>query len=279
MNTLSVEQAVFASSDHGRMKGYHLVAKSAGIDAAIGQELCRWAPTQFPIHDAERWTINYYPLGDDQVAVTRTVLGGPEYSGRGGTQVVTLILLLDKQAFSAYQCNAISVAKHALALGALCLPLTLAHDGLPTVELPSQPIIDPGMGPPGTADGNREDHEWLTHVLDLLNQSQRMAVVGLADPIQTLSQWVGRLTPQQRWQLSFTTGLAPTAVRPFQLHFLETVDAAQQRTLDAQNIVRIDAPVPQGSNPVELTEVSRSDTSGVGSHYDRPSQAAVAGHR
>jgi hypothetical protein len=128
--TTRVEQAIFASSDRGSVKGYQLVAKSSGVDRATSQELCRWAPSQIPSSDPSQWTINYFPVSDDFVAVTRTVLGGPEYSSRGGTQVVTLILILRDEQFLSYGCNSILVAKTALAMGCLKLPSEMTCEQL-----------------------------------------------------------------------------------------------------------------------------------------------------
>ena len=119
IDTTVVDQAVFASSDRGRIKGYQLVSASSGVDRACSQELCRWAPTQFPTDDPDTWTINFFPVSRDLFAVTRTVLGGPEYSGRGGMQVVTLILLLRDDQFAAYGCNPIAVAKNSVDAGVL----------------------------------------------------------------------------------------------------------------------------------------------------------------
>lgn len=275
MNTIQVEQAVFASSDRGSMKGYQLVARSSGIDAVVGQELCRWSPTKFPSHDPQQWTINYYSVNDNCVAVTRTVLGGPEYSGRGGTQVVTLILLLDRQAFMAYGCNPIAVANHALAMGALSLPLNLAHDLLPLATLPSEPIVDPLRCTMHERNADPQCDAVCGQILQLLSQSQRVAVVGLPNPISAMAQLLSKLSPEQRWELCFTTGLTPTAVRPFQLHFLATADAASQRTLDTQNIVRIDATNP--TNRLDRSDSAMSDRSVDESHSALPAPAAVAG--
>lgn len=284
MNTIQVEQAVFASSDRGSMKGYQLVARSPGVDAVIGQELCRWAPTQFPSHDPQQWTINYYPVNDNCVAVTRTVLGGPEYSGRGGTQVVTLILLLERPAFMAYGCNPITVAYHALAMGALSLPLSLGHDPLPLAKLPSEPAVDSVLSAMHERDGQPLCDALSAQVLQLLSQSQRIAVVGLGNPISAMAQLLPKLSVEQRWELSFTTGLSPTAMRPFQLHFMATVDAAMQRTLDAQNIVRIDAigtngPGTNTPNGLDRSDLAIPDRSADGSHCDLADPVAVAAPR
>lgn len=239
MDTIKVEQAVFASSERGRMKGYQLVSKSAGVDRAASQELSRWAPTQVPSHDPENWTINYFPVGEDRVAVTRTVLGGPEYSARGGTQVVTLILLLDNEQFAAYAYNPIAVARTALAMGYLKLPLDMHSELIPAAKLPRQPLIEP-LDLDQCGDEQDPYGQLLNELTDLLAEARRVAVVGIENPIEVLDRLIPRLPMEARRMFSFTTGLSPAVRRPFQAHFLATDDGTRQRTLDAQNIVRVD---------------------------------------
>lgn len=237
MGVMNVEQAVFASSDRGRIKGYQVVASSAGIDRSMIQELCRWAPTQIPSDDPKDWTINYFPISSDAMAVTRTVLGGPEYSGRGGTQVVTLILVLSDEQFMAYGCNPITVANAALVMGYLRLPLDPDNEALPQAVVPSRPIVELDI----ENDLGDRDEKLLDQVTDLVKEMHRVAVVGFQDPIEAVRRIVPRLSVEARRQFSFTTGLTPTVRRPFQLHFLPSADLTRQRSLDAQDIVRIDA--------------------------------------
>lgn len=237
MGIMNVEQAVFTSSDRGRIKGYQIVARSAGIDRAMIQELCRWAPTQVPSDDPKDWTINYFSVSPDCVAITRTVLGGPEYSGRGGTQVVTLILVLTNEQFMSYACNPVHVIRAAMAMGYLRLPLDPDCEVLTQAVLPSRPIAEGGSDDEVDADYG----SLLDQVTDLLKETHRVAVVGLPDPIDALGHLVPRMSVEARRKFSFTTGLTPTVRRPFQLHFLPTADITRQRTLDAQDIVRIDA--------------------------------------
>jgi hypothetical protein len=239
METIKLEQAVFASSDRGRMKGYQLVSKSPGVDRESSQELCRWAPTQIPSDNPANWTINYFPISDETVAVTRTVLGGPEYSGRGGTQVVTLILLLTNEQFDSYSYNPIVVAKTAMAMGYLKLPMDMACEQLPLAELPTIPLVDPW----NSRDEREQDsyRQLLDEVTELLMDSRRVAVVGLQKPIDAVERLVPRLTPEARRNFSFTTGLSPAVRRPFQAHFLSDSDVTKKRTLDAQSIIRVTA--------------------------------------
>ncbi len=244
MQTINVEQAIFASSDRGSMKGYQLVAKSPGVDRSISQALCRWAPTQIPSDAPDQWMINYFPINDETVAVTRTVLGGPEYSSRGGFQVVTLILLLRNDQFQAYSCNPILVAKTALAVGLLRLPLTIDCDQLPVVNLPRQPLVLPPDSSTEHSDAVGRSiayqPETLDKIADMIQHAQRVALIGISDPIAIVERVISKLSLDVRREFSFTTGLSPTVRRPFQAHFLAKADLARQRTLDAQNITRVE---------------------------------------
>lgn len=239
LRSIGLEQAIFASSDRGSVKGYQLVCRSAGVDKALAQELCRWSPTQLPTDDPEDWTINYFPVTDDAVAVTRTVLGGPEYSGRGGTQVVTLILLLRDEQFASYAHNAMAVARTAMMMGQLRLPLSMACNQLPQAILPSRPVVEP----PFAEESGRGDPDGglLDEITDLINDARRVAVIGLSSPVDAVERLIPRLSVETRRQFSFTTGLAPTVRRPFQVHFISSPDMIRQRTLDAQHIIRINA--------------------------------------
>ncbi len=228
--SMIVQQAVFASSDLGKVKGYQLVAKSLGIDRTCSQQLCLWSPTQMPSDDPADWSINYFPVTEDSVAVTRTVLGGPEYSNRGGTQVVTLILVLSNEQFAVYGYNAMSVAATAMAMGWLRLPLDMSRGQLEPISLPSRPIVDP-------PDPHAFEDELLTHVMELVQEARRVAILGANDPSDMVTRLIAKLSGEARREFSFTTGLLPAVRRPFQAHFLPAIDNVTRRTLDSQNIV------------------------------------------
>jgi hypothetical protein len=239
LDAIAIEQAVFASSDRGTVKGYQLVSRSAGVDRALAQELSRWAPTQVTTDDPDDWTINYFPLNNDSVAVTRTVLGGPEYSSRGGTQVVTLILLLRDDQFVSYSCNPMAVARTAMMMGHLRLPLNMACPQLPQATLPNRPIVEPPLS--ANSDSGDGGSRLLDEVTGLIKDARRVAVIGLSNPIDAVERLIPRLPVEARRSFSFTTGLSPTVRRPFQAHFLTSPSMIRQRTLDAQNIIRVDA--------------------------------------
>lgn len=236
---MQVQQAIFTSADSGSMKGYQLVSRSAGIDRRLAQELCRWAPSHASLWDEERkrWSLNYFPAGDDWVAITRTLYGGPEYSSRGGMQVVTMMLAMRMEQFALYGFNPLAVAKTALALGHLRLQIDAA-ERLPTITLPSRSIAACGAGiddRAGIGDG-RTAPPLLAQVLDLLRDDQRVAVAGIRDPIAAFDELVDLIPAAERIGVSFTTGLKPSIRRTFRLHFLPTSDLSLRRTLTSQGI-------------------------------------------
>ena len=68
-----------------------------------------------------------------------------------------------------------------------------------------------------------------------------VAIVGAEYPIGVMDALLPRLSVDERREFSFTTGLSPAVRRPFHAHFLRSLDAALQRTLDSQNIVCVQA--------------------------------------
>ena len=239
MKTIAAEQAVFTSTDRGPIKGYQLVAKSAGIDRRLEQELSRWSPTRGFRDRPVDWSLNCFPVFEDLTAITRTTLGGPEYSGRGGTQIVTLILVLRSDQLEAYDFNPITLARTAMALGLLKLPLDLHCEQLAPALLLADPLIQNRRS--HGDDAARSASPILPRIAALIAEGRRAAVVGPVDPIATADRLIRSLPLESRRDFSFTTGLEPSLSRPFHVHFLSHASAAVQRTLDAQNVVCLNA--------------------------------------
>ncbi len=237
MRTMEIDQAIFASSDRGPVHGYQLICKSAGIDAACSQTLCRWSPTQLPL-EPDQWTLNFFRVSETAVAVSRSLWGGPEYSGRGSAEVVTLILILRDEQFAAYGHDPLAVASTALAIGRLKLPLDMAPKQLPRTSLPSGPLIAPLL--PIDEDAGEVDQS-VDALVELILLQRRVAVIGQADPWRVIERVLPKLPQQARRRFSFTTGLIPALSRPFQVHFLASADAATRRSLHAQDMVCLHA--------------------------------------
>ena len=251
---MRIQQAIFTSSDRGQIKGYQLVAMSEGIDRSVAKELYRWSPSHMGDDDPANWTINYFPISEDLVAIARSVLGGPEYSSRGGLQVVTLIAVLHNKQFAAYDNNAMQVAKTALALGWLRIPKDMPSR-LQAFDLPDYPLkpatgnrvflkhraADRDAEKWSTSSEDFDEFSLLRELTELLNANKRLAIIGAPSPIELVAKLISHLSPEERREFSFTTGLPPALHRPFQAHFLPDVDRALNQLLKSDGITVVQA--------------------------------------
>lgn len=250
---MDIQQAIFTSADRGQIKGYQLVAKSDNIDRNIARELCRWSPSHIGNDDPGNWTINYYPISDEFVAVARTVLGGPEYSGRGGSQLVTMTAVLSNEQFAAYGNNAMLVAHTAVALGWLRLPIEMTSR-LEVFKLPSYPLATKPeyqefleehtgeysslvWGSPREELFNKDSNTNLpSEISELLKHRKRLAIIGASSPTEMVEILISQLSIQARREFSFTTGLPPAIHRPFQAHFRPYCNPIQNQILKSEGV-------------------------------------------
>lgn len=231
-----VEQAVFTSATTRAMRGYHLVGRSSGIDEGLAQALAQWSPSHDSLAEdrLDANSLNFLPARDNALALSRTVFGGPEYSGRGGLQVVTVILVLQRDQLAGYDNDPLALARTALALGDLRLPETIPQH-LPPVELPEQSWL----GLPDRPPTNPHEETLLDEVRAVLEQGDRAAVIGVSDPLSFLEELLADRPREGRLDLSFTTGLKPSLRRPFRLHFLPSADEALRMQLSDQGVIPV----------------------------------------
>ena len=138
--------------------------------------------------------------------------------------------------------NAILVAKTAIATGLLRLPLQVDREYLPPAKLPCHALVyppKPATDAHGDATDQNHSQGMLDRLAEMINQRERIAVIGQQNPITVVEHLLARLSEKDRREFSFTTGLSPTVGRPFQAHFLATADLSRQRTLESQNIQQV----------------------------------------
>lgn len=228
---MRTEQAIYTSARTGGIRGYHLVARSSGIDEQQERSLVRWCPSHGGLANSEptAYSLNFHPVTDEWVALSRTVYGGPEYSARGGLQIVTRILLLRRDELAGYEYDPVTLAQVALALGLLRLEPN-APETLPHVELPDRPL----RASPHDCDSSTNDR--IERLMERLAGVERVAVIGSPEPLHVLRQLFSRLPERQRLDVSFTTGLMPSLHRCFRLHFLPAAGLGLRQQLVGQRI-------------------------------------------
>lgn len=230
---MHVEQATFTSAQTHHLQGYHLVARSKGIDEELSRVISVWGPSHASLATPDRNAscLSVFPAGRDHVAFARTTFGGPEYSERGGLQIVTRFLVFRADQLDGFNYDLVAVARLACALGYLYLERNL-QERLPTLPFPDA-SISAVEEVAGDEDG---ESSFVRDVSRALASNRQVAVVGFDHPESLVEELMRRTPPRHRIDLSFTTGLNPSVHRPFRLHFLRQVDDDLQRRLDDQGV-------------------------------------------
>ena len=226
-----VEQAIYTSAQTSRGRGYHLVSRSAGITGDMESQLNRWCPSHASLLDPsdDASSLNFHPLEGDYFSLSRTVYGEREYSQRGGLQVVTLILVLQRRHLAGYGNNPLTLARVARALGHVRWRNEFPPR-LPEVDLPDEASSEFIAPTPSRA------FPLLEETVNLLRRDQDVALLTESDGLAFIAAILERLAEPERCQLSFTSGLKPSQQRPFRLHVIRHADRETQQKLRCQNI-------------------------------------------
>jgi hypothetical protein len=237
---MQVEQAIFTSARTRHAQGYYLTSRSPGITDEIAQALSQWSPSHGGLLESviDAVSLNYFPLSSNRGVLARSVYGGPEYSDRGGLQIVTRMLVFDREQLAGYSNNPLNLARLALALGQLRLSGKL-EQLLEPVELPDQTAL-------ATAAPNSdlvEPSESVQELLQRLQTASRVAVVGADNPREVLEELFQHTHPDDRLDVSFTTGLKPSMHRQFGVQFLTAADPRLRGQLAAQGVECVDLAV------------------------------------
>ncbi|MEO1529983.1 MAG: hypothetical protein AAFX06_31595 [Planctomycetota bacterium] len=248
---MEIDQVTYGSVNRSRMKGYQVIGKSSGVDAAMASAFCKWAPSHNSLEvgddqsPREAWALSFFPLLDDHFAVARSVHGGPEYSGRGGLAVMTSALVLSRKQMANLAFDAIGVSRTALTFGHLILQSGF-DEALPEITLPSQLL---NLPTPQTDFVDAGDPVLPSHAVQwiarescsLLRDGRKVMIVGACNPLPILSLLFEQLKSAERREVSFSCGLKSSSRRDFRVQFTsQTMSLKLQRELDRGGIVAID---------------------------------------
>ncbi|MFG0334478.1 MAG: hypothetical protein ACF8TS_14045 [Maioricimonas sp. JB049] len=232
-----VEQAVFTSVQTRSAQGYHLVARSPGVDTRLARTLAQWGPSQGSLvgRGVNDDSLSCFTIDDGRVVLMRSVYGGPEYSGRGSLQVVTYYAICRREQLAGYDDNPLRLARVLLARGHLRLQTDFAQP-LASLELPDRAAARPSDRLAGDSVA-----PLAATILEQFDSDQRIAIVGAIDAWKTLEGVLQQIPATWRLELSFTTGLNPSVHRRFLLHFLPEADTRRRSDLQRQGITCVDA--------------------------------------
>ena len=215
-----VDQAIFTSLMRQGRGGYHLVARSRKLREEDAQTIARWSPSHGSLlrDPHNRVSVNGFPLSGGRFALSRSCEGPGEYSGRGGRQLYTHILVFDDKALQAVSGQLFAIYHNALALG------HLFHQFEPPSVL--EPIQLPDFHVP------RAPADWLARAAELgfppleplRNRllAGRPVRFGFAGDRTALAEClIGSLPLEAVRKVSFATSLQPSPVRPFLLSLVD----------------------------------------------------------
>lgn len=234
---VQVDQAIFTSIRSGRVQGYQLAARSDGIDDRLAQSLIRWGPSHAALCSGDRFaeSVNFHAISEDRFALSRTMYGGAEYSDRGGLQLVTVIALVDASHLIDYEFDAVALMRQSRLDGRFRLPVEMTMR-LPSLSLPD---VSPAVfWKPATRSG---DEKLAEDLATRLANGEKLAITHCQNPLPLLQRIIARTPRDQRLNLSFCTGLKPTAHRPFRLHFLPGDSAELRRSAAALGLTCLSA--------------------------------------
>ena len=219
------DQAIYTSLDRRGKSGYHLVARSPGVSEGEATALARWCPSHdgLIVDAASRVSVNFHALPGGRFALARTCRGRPEYSGRGGWQIYTHVLLLDLETLRRSGFRPFRLYRDALALGyphyRLDPPAVLGRVPLPVFY----PKRDAGSWSPSARTLGLPTFDSAVHQLD----AGQEVVVAFGGNREALAESIlDQVEPGMVLATSFATGLHPSAVRPFRLHIVAEATAA-----------------------------------------------------
>jgi hypothetical protein len=221
-----VEQAIFTSLRRQTRGGYHLVSRSKGVSEADAQSLSTWSPSHgsLLIDEHNRVSVNFHPMPDGRFALSRACEGPPEYSGRGGRQLYTHIMILEDQALDAAGGQPFTLYRNALALGYLFYQAN-PPEKLERLKLPAFHI-------------ERDEAAWLAHSLELglppldtlrsrLLAGQPLRFSYSGDRASLAECLLGSLPAHLVRRTSFATSLEPSHVRPYILSLVGTAGSGK----------------------------------------------------
>lgn len=234
---MSIEQALFTSIRGDRLDGYQLAAASPGLDAEDARELTRWSPSHDALLEpsAASESLNFHRLQSGRYCLSHTAAAGEEYSNRGGPRIATRLFVCEGEVLARFANNPFRLYEAVLADGCFATDedrpqlhsLSLVGGAAPFDALLVASVcseIGPGR---------------LSLLIDTV--MCELSMLAVASPIsfeRLLASLFSLLPVDSRPEVSFCTGLAFCASRPFRIQPLPA-SPAEGRRLGRQSGVEL----------------------------------------
>lgn len=209
---MKAEQAIFTSISRRGKAGYHLVSRSEGVTPSEKSAIEAWGPSHgsLILDPNNRSSVNFHQLLTGRYALSRTIEGRPEYSGRGGRQLYTHFLIFDTNILAQSLYQPFSIHRDALAQG-IYFYKSDPSPILPQVELSKLYLRpEPESWEGLVNDFGRGEFESLIFQLE----AERPVTIRYpGDRALFAEVLLSRIQPEKILRISFATSLHPSSVR------------------------------------------------------------------
>lgn len=242
-----LEQAVFTSVRGGRLEGYQLAARSAGVDLELAKELTAWGPAHDSLWSAagDARSLNFHALAGGEYCLSRTTLAGAEYSARGGARVYTQMVVLSAEALARFGNDPFLIFRALAASGRLASSHELTEE-LPRLALIGQNrLVDDSLAKDVSAEIGAEV---FAELMESLVTLPNVAVLTSGSVERLFHALLQAFSPNERLSISFTTGLRGSLRRPFRLLALPNDPLAirQSQRVQAAKVIELVDWSPRG---------------------------------
>lgn len=218
---MKAEQAIFTSISRRGKAGYHLVAKSDGLTPGESAAIEAWAPSHggLILDPKNRSSVNFQQLSSGRYALSRTLEGRLEYSGRGGRQLYTHFLIFEADVLKKSEYQPFSIYRDAMAQG------IFFYKSDPGPILPRVELSNLHFRP------EAESWEWLVRefgrvqfesLVFQLEAERSLTLAYQGDRALLAEALLSRIEPEKILRTSFATNLQPSTLRRVILQLVAT---------------------------------------------------------
>ncbi len=222
---MKVGQATFLSDSTINQGRVDLVARSSDLDQRLVASLSNWIPCYWEMSQQNFECFNFFRPCAKKLAVSRSVFSRSDIGRTEAIRLTTSTVVFEPGHLAGFHDNVVLFANAIRTRGALFVQQTAVNTELPILNLPDRSIFKP-------ADyaGNIMDVE-PEKIVRAIEIHQRVAIIGVADPMRFLCALIAQLPVERRFETSFSTGLDISDRRPFNLQFFSVASADLKKEL------------------------------------------------
>ena len=213
--TVSCDQAIFTSIPSPVGSGYRLVSASRGLRPDEKQHIVTRCPSHDGLCDDRTNAVGvaFYALPSGRLCVSHTCYAGLEHTRRGGQRLYTRVVVLDPQAFGAFDHNPFNVIRALIRQGGL-QPDLKPPPVLPDLQLEPWAVTDAASLAQAVS---QLRPAWLAGILTLILRQQPIVLLANGEALPLLEALLLSVPAQVRAQWSFSSGLRYSLSRGFAL--------------------------------------------------------------